>query len=165
MEQKERVRMTTTSTQQQMSDMFWRRVEKRSADECWLWLGGLNRPGGYGRIGTHRDGQKLAHRKAYELTHGAIPDGMSVMHKCDTPRCCNPDHLQVGTHTDNMRDMALKGRNKYAPTNRKLRRFTDDAVRDIRSSSETQDQLARRYGVPRSTIASVCQRRCYKEVI
>lgn len=144
---------------------FWNRVAMAKEDECWLWTGGLNRPGGYGRIGTHRGGQKLAHRVAYELTHGAIPDGMSVMHSCDQPRCCNPAHLSLGTHADNMRDMARKGRAKASATNKSIRRFSDEQVRHIRSSAETQEALAHMYGAPRSTIASICQLRCYKEVV
>lgn len=146
------------------AESFWAKVDVGAADQCWLWKAGLNRPGGYGRIGSHRCGQKLAHRMAFELTHGAIPKGMSVMHSCDTPRCCNPAHLSLGTHADNMRDMKRKGRQRTLPTNPKIRRFTDEAVRDIRSRRETQEQLAQRYGAPRSTIASVQQRLCYKEI-
>lgn len=58
----------------------------------------------------NRGGSKLAHRALFEATHGKLPDGMEVLHKCDIPQCVNIDHLFPGTHTDNMRDMQDKGR-------------------------------------------------------
>lgn len=80
---------------------------------CWIWTGTCGR-NGYGQIargGTH-GGKALAHRVAYELFVGPIPDGMHVMHKCDTVCCVNPDHLKLGTRSDNMQDMIDKRRQK-----------------------------------------------------
>jgi hypothetical protein len=89
-------------------DRFWRKVARTGPAECWLWLAGRN-PKGYGRFGMHGSAV-FAHRQAYALTVGAIPEGMYVCHRCDNPPCCNPEHLFLGTHADNIRDMTRKGR-------------------------------------------------------
>lgn len=76
---------------------------------CWLWTGNVNHKG-YGQIGIGSDGMRSTHRVAYEAWRGEIHDGMSVLHACDMPPCCNPSHLFLGTHQDNMTDRWLKGR-------------------------------------------------------
>ncbi len=75
---------------------------------CLLWEGAVQRHG-YGHI--RRGGRYLSlHRVVWEETHGAIPDGLHVLHRCDVPACVNVAHLFLGTHTDNMRDIVAKGR-------------------------------------------------------
>jgi len=94
---------------------FWEYVDKKGDDECWLWTG-YRTSTGYGMlsIGKHRD-QELrkdmkAHRLSYKIAYGELPDKLFVCHKCDVPLCVNPNHLFLGTQTDNMRDAAMKGR-------------------------------------------------------
>jgi hypothetical protein len=85
---------------------------------CWLWDAHCAK-NGYGLIGGGGTGggMKLAHRVSYELYVGPIPDGMNVLHKCDTPCCVNPDHLRLGTLSDNMQDMIDKRRQKKPTVN------------------------------------------------
>lgn len=85
------------------------KIERRGANECWLWKGGVV-PKGYGCFLL--DGrQTYAHRAVYSLLVAPIPAGMLVCHTCDNPGCCNPAHLWVGSCQDNIRDMHAKGRN------------------------------------------------------
>lgn len=85
-----------------------KRVEHR--DGCWIWPGALTKDGyGYMRVGPV---SRSTHRVAYEAVNGPIPRGMVVRHRCDVRACCNPAHLQVGTHEDNNADIVARGRSK-----------------------------------------------------
>lgn len=87
---------------------FWSKVDKRGPDECWLWMGARN-PQGPGYFEGHEYGT-AAHRVAYQLVKGPIPQGMVVRHKCDMPPCVNPAHLEIGTRADNVQDRVSRGR-------------------------------------------------------
>jgi len=89
-------------------DAFNDRYIPEPMSGCWLWTGSISTTG-YGRMTISRR-QVQAHRFSYQQRHGHIQDGMEVMHKCDNPLCVNPDHLKLGTHKENMRDMYIKGR-------------------------------------------------------
>lgn len=81
---------------------------------CWIWVGAvINRTDGEqprGKIRTENQRQENAARVSYKLFKGAIPTGLFVCHRCDTPLCVNPNHLWLGTHKDNMADKLAKGR-------------------------------------------------------
>jgi len=87
---------------------FHEAYTRKGEDECWLWEKS-NSAKGYGQI--RKNGKMTtAHRVAWELHNGPIPDGMCVLHKCDEPICVNPNHLFLGTLKDNFDDAVAKGR-------------------------------------------------------
>lgn len=90
------------------ADYFWARVEKGDRGACWPWTRGRF-PFGHGfvKLNGRTTG---SHRIAWHLARGPIPEGLCVLHKCDNPPCCNPDHLFLGTHRDNANDRHRKGR-------------------------------------------------------
>lgn len=98
-------------------EKFMEKVDRNHPSGCWQWTGSKD-SWGYGqiRIVSSSGGSKIrgAHRISFELFKGEIPDGYFVCHTCDNPRCVNPDHLFLGTQTDNMQDRLRKGRNPFA---------------------------------------------------
>lgn len=91
---------------------FWSRVD--TSGECWLWTGAKTELG-YGLFLDNRR-RLRAHRVAYALTYGEFPDELVVCHRCDNPRCVRPNHLFLGTQTDNLADMTAKGRRARGDT-------------------------------------------------
>lgn len=110
-----KIRRFTKDYQEGMTDKeyikqrFWSKVNKRGDSECWEWQRGRH-PNGYGACKIAGISTNKAHRIAWILTRGQIPEGLYVCHRCDNPPCCNPNHLFLGTQKDNIMDNVLKGR-------------------------------------------------------
>lgn len=131
---------------------------------CMEWQGSRNEHG-YGQLRV--DGRLIkAHRFAWELINGPIPAGADLLHSCDNPPCCNPDHLAPGDASTNGRDMSTRGRHgAWAKPERVARgirhgaaKLTDVDVRSIRAAvvaGESISSLARRFAVSRQTIRGV----------
>ncbi len=103
-------------------DRFFRYVGRKMPNGCIPWTGCTNADG-YGLIGsgTRQGRMVVASRASYELFVGPIPNGLFVLHRCDTPVCINPVHLWLGTNLDNLRDMSAKGRGrKRVPGSRRF---------------------------------------------
>jgi hypothetical protein len=92
-----------------LADRFWKHVNK--TDGCWEWTGALY-SNGYGRVTVKHGVHKLAHREAYKLVWGDIPEGMNICHACDNRKCVRPSHIYAGTQQENVNDMLSKGRQR-----------------------------------------------------
>lgn len=129
---------------------FWGQVDVGLDCECWPWRGRSN-AGGYGRHDA-----AMAHRVAYTLVNGEIPDGMIIRHNCDNPPCCNPKHLLVGTHADNMQDCISRKRIAHGAKQHKTSITAEDALY-IRKNPDrmTGRALAAKFGLSPSTISYI----------
>jgi HNH endonuclease len=151
---------------------FWSRVDRRGPDECWGWTAGTQ-GNGYGRLRIDRR-RVLAHRMAWELTFGPIPAGTGyhgtcVCHRCDDPSCCNPAHMFLGTHADNMTDRDRKGRNRPPRGSGQGAAILDEQrvalIRELYATGEyLQRELGQKFGVHKSTITAIASRRTWKHV-
>jgi len=145
---------------------FWRKVDISTPDACWAWQGATNNKG-YGTTGW-RGRSQGAHAVAWELTHGAVPQGMVVCHTCDCPSCCNPSHLQLGSHAENMADMIQNGRaSKSTGERNPAAKLDDGKVREIRrlhASGVAKAEIARRFGVGWKTVADIVARRTWRHI-
>jgi hypothetical protein len=142
---------------------FWSRVRVGEPDECWPWLGCTRGKTGYGAVGS-KGKVRSTHRVAYELVNGPIPPGLLVRHRCDNRICCNPAHLELGTHKQNHTDMVERGRAPVQsgpkPPHRsgethgqaRLTQAQVDEIRRRAAKGETDTALAREFGVGRTAI-------------
>lgn len=130
---------------------FWAGVDRSSSDGCWPWQRARRNSQGHGGVW---DGKRWthAHRVAYALTNGPIPDGMEVCHRCDNPPCCRPDHLFLGTHAENMDDMKAKRRNGRVSADIEARALA------LLAAGSSQRETAASLGLTKSTIARIARR-------
>ncbi len=141
---------------------------------CHIWIGFMDGCG-YGRVAEPDPSTKVkfAHRVAYEVTHGAIPDGLCVCHKCDTPACVNPEHLFLGTRRENNADMLAKGRSAYLRKDMKRVRgeqvhcakLRTEQVIEIRNSPLSTQALANKFSVRFQTVWEARKGRTWKRVM
>jgi hypothetical protein len=114
-------------------------IDVRGPDECWLWSGVGDR-NGY-RQARYQGKHWQAHRLVWTLERGPIPKGMLVCHSCDTPPCCNPSHLWLGTNADNTEDRERKGRTRAASGERHgLKLHPETAARGDRNGTHTHPE-------------------------
>jgi hypothetical protein len=154
------VRLTRWMAPLPLSERISRRAEPDLNSGCLLWSGAVSNRG-YGVICVDNR-PRAAHRVAYEVHRGPIPDGMILLHSCDTPSCVNPDHLRVGTVKDNTADMMAKGRQKFGPGKpfQKGERghravLSETEARAIESDPRSVRVLANEYGVAESTVRHI----------
>ena len=149
-----------------IEDRFWSKVLIVPYDRgCWEWLG-FRREWGHGSISIGRGPKKIgAHVLSWILHNGPIPEGLSVLHRCDNGWCVNPSHLWIGTQLDNIRDCISKSRNALGEK-QGIARLTDELVRKIRLEWPQLNQcaLANKYGLNHGTIWKVVHRKTWRHV-
>lgn len=144
---------------------------------CWVWVG-AGKPDGYGAI-SYKGKSAAAHRVAFELANGTIPEGLFVCHTCDNKWCVNPDHLFLGTPADNMADKVAKGRQARGLThsiatrserhrasvrwgedhpNAKVTNLQAFEIMSMADSGSSRKYLAEKYGVTPSGIDVILKR-------
>lgn len=140
-------------------------VQPVTESGCWLWLGTVVRKG-HGTFYVNSENRKLrAHRVAYELFKGPIPEGLHVLHRCDVPCCVNPAHLFLGTHDQNMADMKRKGRaRKGKGEQAATHKLTSAQVLEIRASDDSNAALGRRLGISTSHIRLIRARQFWQHI-
>ena len=119
---------------QKRINRFWRKVDICDPVFCWEWQNNLSH-NGYGLFGIYQAGKVKgwrAHRYAWTITNGPIPEGLNVLHHCDNRRCCNPKHLFIGTQKENIHDRDAKGRTANGEQHGHCK-LTNDIVRMIKS--------------------------------
>lgn len=129
---------------------IWDRCKNNYTSGCWEWQGACN-ANGYGVVSIKEFGRgsKLAHRIAWQMTHGEIPEGMCVCHHCDNRICCNPSHLFLGTYKDNNQDKVAKGRGNtlYGEASPRSILTSQDVIAIRNSVHSTAKELACKYGI------------------
>lgn len=157
--------------QRHSAESFWALVDKRSADDCWEWKASCGL-GGYGQVkfqgvvgSAHRVAAMLAGLIQNVRSEPLTATSILVLHKCDNRKCCNPNHLFLGTQKDNVRDAFQKGRRAgLRGENHPSAKLTFEQaseIRELRKTGRTQRSLAEEYGVSRSQIRKIESGRGY----
>jgi len=133
------------------------RARTAPADDkgCMLWKGMRNAKG-YGLV-SHEQRKQKAHRLVWEGMHGEVPEGMFVLHRCDTPSCVNLLHLWLGTAAENSADMAAKGRSKRGPEHHNSR-FTAEQIieiREMRRRGLRWQEVSERFGIRKQYVYKI----------
>lgn len=162
--------MTTKTTWANVEERFYEKVAlPEDLKRCWEWIGAKG-DGGYGMF--RFEGKCQAHRVAWEMHNGLIPEGegyhgVCVLHECDNPGCVNPDHLFLGTHSKNMKDKFLKKRDSNRGSRNPNVTLTKDKVRQIRkryAEGESQSALGREFGIQQPAVWKIVTHRTWRNI-
>lgn len=157
----------TVMKKQTTGERFWSKVNKTPT--CWLWVGFTNRKG-YGcfrPLGGRSVNPILAHRYAWTVYKGQIPDGFCVLHSCDVPNCVRVDHLFLGTNLDNVKDCMQKGRRTYALGEKS--HFAKWKWNDVRTARRlhaagiSTSRISKLCGIPQQTVSTWVTHLSWKE--
>ena len=141
-----------------LEERFWSKVTKGRPNACWEWQGARQVQGyGYLHAGAASSRRwEIAHRVAWTIHFGEVPEGLVVCHHCDNPPCCNPAHLFLGTRADNNRDRRDKGRSHS--------KLNEVGVREIMrrlEAGERQASIAKLFNVTHQTISDISRHKAW----
>lgn len=149
---------------------FFSKVDKTATGGCWKWIGAVGGSSKYGHLNVNGKFIK-AHRYSYEVHSGKkIPTGLIARHKCDNKLCVNPDHIEIGTQLDNIRDCIDRGRKRYGILrgNENARAIiSEDQVREVVKLSSLkipQREIAAKTGVSKTNVGAIVQGRTWRHV-
>lgn len=152
-----------------MKTNFESKFSRSGIGECWNWLSGCDGHG-YGAFLVCGK-QEMAHRFSYQFYIGEIPEGKCVLHRCDNPKCVNPNHLWIGTKGQNNTDRSNKGRNaknvqfqdRKGERNARAKLTNEDVI-NIRKSHLNGVKCAEFYGVTHALIYAIRKRKIWKHI-
>jgi len=152
-----------------LRERFFEKFQIGAPDECWEWTRANNK--GYGSIWDNdKNRMEEAHRVSWEIHRGPVPEGVCVLHNCDNPPCVNPNHLFLGTKSDNSKDMYSKGRHNVAylkgeqhPMS-KLTTADVLALRARREAGASKHELAAEFLITPDTAWEIYTRRTWRHV-
>lgn len=142
-------------------DSFFSKVDMTEPAGCWIWMAARD-ANGYGSF--KRNGRSvLAHRFAYEMENGSIPPGKVVRHTCDMRECCNPAHLVLGSHADNVADRVARNRSARGSNNGRAK-VNERIVEIIRASPASDLEVAVRLKLSIYTVRNIRRGRSWRHV-
>ena len=147
---------------------FLKRVNVGAPNECWEWTASRQQQKWHGQWRNKAGQIELVHRASWRMFKCDIPAGMFVLHKCDNPACVNPSHLWLGTQSDNLHDMWTKGRARPQTSigeKHGMSKVTESIVREIRESSLSGVDLARKFGITPTTVCDIRKRRTWDHIL
>lgn len=139
-----------------------------SPDGCWYWTGATTDKS-YGNIGLNRGGKchhAPAHRISYLIHKGEIPAGLFIRHSCDNRLCVNPDHLSVGTHKQNMEDMANRNRSQHGMNmhSSKLTNIQVVVIHEARAAGFSGSSISRYFKISQGNINEIISGRKWRRI-
>ena len=159
--QEARKKGASEAAKRKLHSRFEKKLLPITETGCLIWMGQTNNTG-YGC--TTLNGKPIkAHRLAWILSNGEIENNKHVLHICDIPSCCNPKHLFLGTHQDNMKDRQIKQRQPHG-INHARAKLSESDVLYIRNSSERNIDLAVKFDVPGSCICNIKKRKIWRHL-
>lgn len=142
-----------------IAERFNRKFTRKGPEECWIWTGAKSVHGyGHFRVGGRKGKTVKAHRFAFEMINGPQPVTLFVCHKCDVRLCVNPNHLWIGTPSDNSKDMESKGRGRGKT------KLSEMQAVSVLNDQRIHRIIAEEMGISESTVRAIKKRTIWKRL-